>query len=486
MPSIKYTYENGKNFELTRSAVDAEVYGMKIIQLLLPVSGHRIHYLDQLKSKYKYAPYRPLINENDFSTLGVIGSVGFFSLIWWLFNKKPDVSNIELKHNLSILNASAVFLGTIGGFGSLISLIFPQIRGYNRLSIFIAFFSLFAVVLFLEEYYRKYVKSMKRKMLFYSFLTILLAIGLLDQTTKYFVPAYASIKTEYLSDKNFISKIEASVPKNTMIFQLPYVAFPGSWPIHKMTDYAHFKGYLHSKDLHWSYGAMRGRKGDKWQRVISKLPLNELVETVSLAGFGGIYIDRYAYTDEGAGLEKELSSLLNTKPIVSANNRLVFFSIPEYKDTERSMKREQGLKTKNKSEQEILHGFNSNKLDMNLRAGSIDIFESDCDLPKIDIYGAIHAAGWAFDPNTKKPAKFVVIIDNGKPFMKVPINLNREDVALTLHNNELLITGWDAVFSAKKIGRGKHRLEFYAFLENGIFAPLMYRDKIYFEIEVRD
>jgi len=25
----------------------------------------------------------------------------------------------------------------------------------------------------------------------------------------------------------------------------------------------------------------------------------------------------------------------------------------------------------------------------------------------------IHAAGWAFDPKIKKPAKFVVILDNG-------------------------------------------------------------------------
>lgn len=134
----------------------------------------------------------------------------------------------------------------------------------------------------------------------------------------------------------------------------------------------------------------------------------------------------------------------------------------------------------------ILSQYNPSKVNGSLRAGNIDLFESYPKSAKVNKYSMIHAAGWAFDPDTKKPAKYVVIVDNGKPFTKVPVNLNRKDVALTLNNNDLLMTGWDTVFSVEKLGGGKHRLEFYAFLENSTFAPLVYRDKIYRALEVAD
>jgi hypothetical protein len=219
--------------------------------------------------------------------------------------------------------------------------------------------------------------------------------------------------------------------------------------------------------------------------MVSKLPIDEFIETISAAGFRGIYIDRYGYKDAGAELETELSSLLETTPIISANNRLVFFKIAEYKDIEKSIQKEQEFKMKKRLIQEVIYAYNFAKVNLNLRAGSIDLLECDRDLQKIQIISVIHAAGWAFDPNTKKPAKFVVILDNGKPFTKVPVNLHRKDVALALNNNDLLMTGWDAIFTAKKMGEGKHRLEFYAMLLDGSFAPLQdHKGNIYFDIEI--
>ena len=331
-PSILYSCRNGKNLEVTqRSAVDAEIYGMKIAQLLLPVTGHRLPFLNKLKNDYNYAPYRPLINENGSSTLGFLGSIGFFILIGWLFYKNPRASNSELKISLSILNVSAIFLGTIGGFGSLFAfLLSPQIRSYNRISVYIAFFSLFALALLLQEYYQKHVKLIKGKVLFYLFLIVFLTIGILDQTTKDFIPQYSSVQLEYSNDFDFINRIENAVPKNAMIFQLPYVSFPESWPVHKMTDYALFKGYLHSKTLRWSYGAMSGREGDPWQRWVTSKPLNDFLETIALAGFVGIYLDRFGYPDRGAEIDGKLSTLLDKQPIISDNNRLIFYDMSDF------------------------------------------------------------------------------------------------------------------------------------------------------------
>ena len=115
-----------------------------------------------------------------------------------------------------------------------------------------------------------------------------------------------------------------------MIFQLPYFPFPEHPPIFELPDYDHMKAYLHSTSLRWTYGAIKGREGDLWQRSISALPLPEFVESLSFAGFNGIYVDRFGYRDKGAALEAELSKLLGTTPLTSNSGRLAFFPLVAY------------------------------------------------------------------------------------------------------------------------------------------------------------
>ena len=113
-----------------------------------------------------------------------------------------------------------------------------------------------------------------------------------------------------------------------MIFQLPYVPFPENGPTHRMLDYDHFRPYFHSRTLHWSYGAMRGRETDRWQRLVAALPPVEMVDRLRRAGFSGVYLDRFGYEDDDARqLEAVLRVYLGTAPIVSADGRLCFFRI---------------------------------------------------------------------------------------------------------------------------------------------------------------
>jgi phosphoglycerol transferase len=49
-----------------------------------------------------------------------------------------------------------------------------------------------------------------------------------------------------------------------------------------------------------------------------------MVETLVFAGFGGVYVDRFGYSDHGAQLESDLADQLGTKPILSANQRMSF------------------------------------------------------------------------------------------------------------------------------------------------------------------
>jgi phosphoglycerol transferase len=326
-PSILYAYRHGKNpTGLERPARGAEIYGMRITQLLLPVTGHRIRYLGSLKASYNR--WTPLVNENDYASLGAIGACGFLALVGWLIVRRPDIPYADLFNSLAVLNISAVLLATMGGFGSLFAgAVTAKIRAYNRMSIYIAFFSLLAVALVLDRLAQRCATSKARSWLVAGGLGLLLPIGILDQTPAYFVPPYERLRAAYFNDRDFVRRIEASVPESTMVFQLPYVPFPEHPPVHRMADYSHFRGYLHSKSLRWSYGAMKGREGDAWQRRVAGQPLPEMVKTLVAAGFGGIYVDRFGYADQAAQMEAALSKLLETEPIVSGDRRLAFFNL---------------------------------------------------------------------------------------------------------------------------------------------------------------
>jgi phosphoglycerol transferase len=140
-------------------------------------------------------------------------------------------------------------------------------------------------------------------------------------------PAHEAMRTQFAIYADFMKQIESSVPANTMIFQLPYMPFPETPAIHKMGDYDPLLGYLHSRTLRWSYGAMRGRPGDALIREIAGKPVEPMVNALLLVGFRGIYIDRFGYEDDANNLEAQLGQVLGMRPIVSSDGRLSFFSL---------------------------------------------------------------------------------------------------------------------------------------------------------------
>lgn len=336
-PALIYIYTHGRNnLVARRGAQEAEIYGLKIAQLLLPISEHRVTWLANLKEKYNSSL---LNNENDAAALGVVGAVGFLILLGRLFYKRHEsLSNDyhrshDMLGRLSLLNISGVLLATIGGFSSLFALLIsPQIRSYNRISIFIGFFCILAVSSLLEDFARRRARSAGQRILFRALLGFTLIIAVLDQTNKHFVPDYAHLRANFTNDAAFVSRIESAEPTHAMTFQLPYVPFPENPTIYKMTDYDHLRGYLHSKNLRWSYGAIKGREGDYWQRAVAAKPVDEFVEAISFAGFSGIYLNREAYPDNGAGVEAKLSNSLGTSPLISDDGRLVFFNLTEFRE----------------------------------------------------------------------------------------------------------------------------------------------------------
>lgn len=334
LPSILHLRQHGETTIVRRQAIDAEIYSFRISQLILPVSGHRLFLMNKLKAAFNQ---RQFINENDAASLGVIGSMGFLTLLGWLLIKKPELKRIEgdgadaVISHLSVLNLAAVMLATFGSLGALIGLVISaKIRAYNRISIYIAFFSLLTVALLVEVFSRRFVTSPRRRTAFIACLSVLLVLGVWDQTSARFTPDYAAVRAEFNSDANFVKRLQSGLSPNAMIFQLPVVPFPENPKIHKMFDYDHARGYLHSRGLRWSYGAMKGREHEIWQQQVAAKPTNELIETVALSGFEGIYLNRNGYAENPSRVEAEIEREIGQPQLMSDDGNLIFFDLRNY------------------------------------------------------------------------------------------------------------------------------------------------------------
>jgi phosphoglycerol transferase len=330
-PTPLYRWRHGPNPEaVERDKAQAEIFGLKVAQLLLPVTGHRVGWLADLKATYNI-PSRPLVNENDSAALGLVGGFGFLWLTARFFLRRRSAAPAGVADGLAFCNTAAVLLATIGGAGSLLSLFgLSWIRGYNRISVFIGFFALTAVALLLQGAADRFARTGRSRAVFLGLLAVLLSLGCLDQTTARDIPLYAQARAEYLGEAEFVARVEAAVPAGSQIFQLPYNSFVENGPVHQLGPYDLLRPYLHSHGLRWSYGAMRGREADRWQTLLLGLPLDQQVQRLSFAGFGGIYVDRAGYLDRAASLEASLADLLDAAPLVSGNERFAFYSMAGY------------------------------------------------------------------------------------------------------------------------------------------------------------
>lgn len=150
---------------VTRVMGDTESFGLKLAQLILPITNHRIDFLAKIKEIYNTS--FPLINENDMSTLGIIMAVFFLlSVLVPFFNlyKKNKIIEICGKMNLFIF-----CLATVGGIASIIGMVNHNIRCYNRYSFFIGVFSIIVFSVLFDKLWSQLASVWKNKKLYKGF-----------------------------------------------------------------------------------------------------------------------------------------------------------------------------------------------------------------------------------------------------------------------------------------------------------------------------
>jgi hypothetical protein len=334
-PSFLYWWRNGPNLSphhvAKRPWTDAETLSLTVTQLLLPADHHRLPVLGNLRDRF-YSATR-LVSEADAMVLGTIGSMGFLLLMGgFVCGHRSRSERGQRYHLFSVLTICALLVCTAGGFGTAFNLLgFGMVRCYNRISIFIGFLALAAIIMGIDLVYQRFAQRRGGLLIGRACLAVLLVLGIADQTGQTYLVPFSTTKETYQSDADFVARIEASVPENSMVFQMPYIAFLSyANACHQMLPYSHFRGYLHSHTLRWSFGAMHGRFGDNLHAQLANLPIECRIRELAFLGFAGIYVDRYGYADSAKELETQLRNILDTEPIVSRNGRLSFFSMADF------------------------------------------------------------------------------------------------------------------------------------------------------------
>ncbi|POG06553.1 sugar translocase [Pseudomonas putida] len=326
-PNLLGNFTEGRNPEVAkRSFVESEIYGLKMMQLLLPRPEHRSSTLAKVGQAYNSST--PLINENNTSSMGLIGAAGFLlALLYVVFSPAGVLADERLR--LVAATTLVLFLfATIGGLGSLFAmLVSPSIRGWNRISIFIAFGAILFLFLALELLLHRYAPRLSRYPA--AVASAMLLVGLYDQTSPACLGCNQLQKNAFESDRAFVHAIEQALPQGAAIYQLPYIGFPETPPLHRLLNYQMMAGVLHSTSLHWSFGGMKGRPGDLFYRSLAQEPMAKQIEVARNLGFEGITIDRRGYADNAEALISELGSLLQEPATLqSSNGELVFFKLP--------------------------------------------------------------------------------------------------------------------------------------------------------------
>jgi hypothetical protein len=317
-PTIAYQAANGRNREVAkRFSHESEVYSLKLSQLVFPLDDYRIDAVGRIKRRYS-AHFPP--GDARAATLGIVATAG----LAWLFavafvalvGRRPRGRHVDL----AALTLAAFLFATVGGLATLVASVWSQTRAWNRLSIFIAFFALTAVALGLGALGRRLGRAAS-----VAVLAVVLVVGVFDQTSNAFVPPYDAVEAQWKQDATFIGSLEDRLPEKAMVVQLPYETFPEP-PAARQAIYEPVKPYLHSHDLRWSYGAMRGRPAD-WLAGFADKPAPEVVRAARERGFAGLLVDRLGYADDGAAIEAELRTTLGAQPMRSGNGRFLFWGL---------------------------------------------------------------------------------------------------------------------------------------------------------------
>lgn len=292
--TLLYPLQHGRNLAAVhRSYADLERYALKPIELVLPLPGRGLLRYGDLASGY----WDNARGEIGSAYLGLAAIAGLAYLVAGPVAALVRRRRVFLAPALGAvvwILAFSVAGGVNGVLGSLGVMLF---RGTNRYSIWLMALAL----LFLAGRLSRTAWNRGGPGLVAPALLALLALA--DQTPGLIQPGSAAAQSLAMErDRAFAERMEASLPGRPMVFMLPVLDFPEGGSIRQMGDYEHFRPYLFTSRVRYSYGTDKGRSREEWQRRVEAMLPSKMVDRLEGYGFSGVVVDRRAYADGGHNL----------------------------------------------------------------------------------------------------------------------------------------------------------------------------------------
>jgi phosphoglycerol transferase len=453
-PTFYSWYKNGQPL-IVREKVpaEAEVYGLKIRHLLSPVFPHRFAPFNQWVEQEAAARF-PNENENWTARLGVVAAAGFLGLLVVLLVPDARSRGVPLLQGASRLTMAALLLGTVGGFGVVFNLaVSSDIRAYNRISVFITFFSLLAVVVAIDRLF----KSARART---AAIAAVVLVGLVDQgqAARRINERHAGIAAEVADLRSLVGALEGALPSGAMVFQLPVRAYMSESDFGRMKQYDQFKPYLVSKDLRFSYPAFSNEQV-RWQQEMTRLDVPTLGSRLAAQRFAAVLVDRYGYEDQGAAVIANLRRTVGDDRVILSTDRFMAVDI-------RALAESRATATPSQAPALTLSlaacAPTASLAPMVSVADQVDqIGESRSPWSaagaRIRRSQESKVSGWAVDGPRRVPAAGVdVVID--RAVFPTTYGTHRNDVAQYFKRPSYRDTGFTAIIPANALARGEHWL----------------------------
>ena len=319
-PSLYSWHEHGRPLiQREKTPAEAEMHGLKIRQLVSPVYPHAFPPFNRWVEQEAAARF-PNDYENWSSRLGIVGTLGFLALVLLLFLPEAPLQELPLVRGASRLTLAVLLLATVGGFGVVFNLaVSPDIRAYNRISPFIAFFSLLAVATAVDRIF----KTPRARSLA---AIALLLLGTADQgqATRRVNERQGAIATEVAELRGLAGTLERALPDGAMVFQLPIRTYMSESDFGRMKQYDHFKPYLVSETLRFSYPAFSNEQV-RWQQALTGVDVRTLATRLATQGFSAVLVNRYGYEDQAAAVVAGLRQVAGTDRVILSTDH--FFAV---------------------------------------------------------------------------------------------------------------------------------------------------------------
>lgn len=324
--SLLYRRSNGINDVAgVREAIEFDLNAFRLIQALTPPPGSRLPFVGDRGG---------ILDDGILSEptmyFGVIASLCLLTMFVWLGRavitaglEAPRTSEgshqtAVLRRLLAVSTLGWVLLATAGGFNWIFLLVgFDRIRGWGRASIVMLFMVLVWGAL-------SATRLAERRAIPHSVLAGVLGavciVGVADQITDNPIPG--QFDGDYLEDQALFTRVQSELPSASSVAQLPYIPFPET-ALNDSRLYDPVRPFLHTTDITFSYGGMRGRETD-WQEGLATMTTAEQVDAFLALGFDALIAHRPAFVDRGAQLIADLDTIAAESVVLTERGSWIY------------------------------------------------------------------------------------------------------------------------------------------------------------------